>query len=168
MISRPIYGNIHPNERYSPIGTANDMLEKFRDELAKGSAVTNSLNEVPDHNPKTRFGIAKVPLHLVPPSAKHYLALALADGARKYGPYNWRDTAISTSVYVAAAQRHIDAFWDGEDNAPDSGVHHIAHAMACMALMLDALTIGKLNDDRPTMGAAPMLQVDYASVKRDV
>jgi hypothetical protein len=159
MISRPIYGNIHPNALYqSPYVPA----KACEDTVIKPPA------EVPDHNPKTRFGIAKVPLHLVPPSAKHFLALALADGAVKYGPYNWRDTAISTSVYVAAAQRHLDAFWDGEDNAPDSGVHHIAHAMACMALMLDALTIDKLNDDRPTKGAAPMLQLDYASVKRDV
>ncbi len=117
----------------------------------------------PDNNPKTRFGAAKVPLHLVPPSAKHYLAMAMADGARKYGPYNWRDKTISVSVYKAAAERHMDAFWDGEDCAPDSGVHHIAHAMACMALLLDAMTVGKLNDDRPTKGASPQLQQQYVA-----
>ena len=69
----------------------------------------------PDNNPKTALGILKVPLHLVPPSAKHYLALAFKDGAAKYGPYNWRDKTVSSSVYVAAAGRHIDAWWDGED-----------------------------------------------------
>ncbi|MCX2894355.1 DUF5664 domain-containing protein [Stenotrophomonas lactitubi] len=112
----------------------------------------------PDNNPKTAVGAAKVPLHLVPPSAKHYLALALADGARKYGPYNWRDSKISVSVYVAAAQRHIDAFWDGEDCAEDSGVDHLAHAMACFALLLDARGVGMLHDDRPTPGAVAQLQ----------
>lgn len=117
----------------------------------------------PDNNPKTAIGVTKVPLHLVPPSAKHFLGLALADGARKYGAYNWRDHAISISVYKAAAERHLDAFWDGEDLAPDSQVHHVAHAMACCALILDALTIGKLNDDRPAKGAAPQLQVEYAT-----
>ena len=116
----------------------------------------------PDDNPKTAIGVTKVPLHLVPPSAKHYLALALADGARKYGPYNWRDHAISVSVYKAAAERHLDAFWDGENVAPDSGIHHIAHAMACCALLLDAFTLGKLNDDRPALGASPRLQAEYA------
>jgi dTDP-D-glucose 4,6-dehydratase len=115
----------------------------------------------PDNNPKTAVGATKVPLHLVPPSAKHFLALALENGANKYGPYNWRDHAISVSVYKAAAERHLDAFWDGEDVAGDSGVHHIAHAMACMALILDAMTLGKLNDDRPTRGAASQLQFDY-------
>lgn len=117
----------------------------------------------PDNNPKTLIGSSKIPLHLVPPSAKHFLAEALADGARKYGPYNWRDAAISVSVYKAAAERHMDAFWDGEDFAVDSGVHHIAHAMACMALLLDAMTVGKLNDDRPTAGAAPRLQLAFAA-----
>lgn len=115
----------------------------------------------PDNNPKTAIGVTKVPLHLVPPSAKHYLALALNNGASKYGPYNWRDAAISVSVYYAAMQRHMDAFWDGEDTAVDSGIHHVAHAMACCALILDALTIGKLNDDRPTKGASADLQAGF-------
>lgn len=116
----------------------------------------------PDNNPKTAIGAMKVPLHLVPPSAKHFMALALADGAKKYGPYNWRAHPISASVYKAACERHLDAFWDGEDNAADSGVHHIAHAMTCLALLLDALSIGKLNDDRPLKGAASALQAAYA------
>ena len=106
----------------------------------------------PDNNPKSASGMTKVPLHLVPPSAEYFLALALADGARKYGPYNWREAAISTSVYVAACKRHIAAFWDGETLAADSGVHHLAHAMACIALMLDAMSVGKLHDDRPPAG----------------
>lgn len=115
----------------------------------------------PDNNPKTAIGALKVPLHLVPPSAKHYLAMALADGAKKYGPYNWRDAAISISVYKAAMERHMDAFWDGEELAPDSGVHHVAHAMACCALILDAMSVGKLHDDRPTAGAVAELQREY-------
>lgn len=117
----------------------------------------------PDNNPKTAIGVTKVPLHLVPPSAKHYLALALADGARKYGPYNWRNHPISVSVYKSALERHVDAFWDGEDFAPDSGLHHIAHAMACCALIMDAHSIGMLNDDRPARGAAPSLQAAYSA-----
>ena len=115
----------------------------------------------PDNNPKTAIGVTKVPLHLVPPSAKHYLAEALADGAKKYTPYNWRRAAISSSVYVAAMQRHIDAYWDGEDKAADSGVHHLAHAMACCALLLDAMSIGKLHDDRPPKGESPALHLRY-------
>jgi hypothetical protein len=115
----------------------------------------------PDHNPKTAAGASKVPLHLVPPSAKHFLAQAMLAGARKYGPYNWRDASISVSVYRAAAERHWDAFWDGQDLDPETGNHHVAHAMACCGIMLDAWSIGRLIDDRPSAGAAARLQAEF-------
>lgn len=115
----------------------------------------------PDDNPKTLVGAAKVPLHLVPPSATHYLAMAFKDGARKYGPYNWRDKKVSASVYVAAAKRHIDAWWDGENLSPDALVEHLAHVMACCAIILDAKSVGMLNDDRPTRGASGELQASF-------
>ena len=124
---------------------------------------TASVASYPDNNPKTLVGASKIPLHLVPPSAKYYLAQALKNGADKYGAYNWRDAAISVSTYKAAMERHMDAFWDGEDFAEDSGVHHVAHAMACAALILDALSIDKLVDDRPTKGASSRLQQEYLS-----
>lgn len=122
----------------------------------------------PDNNPKTVLGVSKVPLHLVPPSCKHALAEAFADGANKYGPYNWREKTVSASIYVAALQRHMDAWWDGEDVATDSGVPHLSHAMACIAIIVDAMSVGKLNDDRPLRGAAPELQAAYAALKKGV
>lgn len=116
----------------------------------------------PDDNPKTAVGASKVPLHLVPPAASHYTALAFKDGATKYGPYNWREHTVSASVYYGAARRHLDAWWDGEDVSRDALVHHLGHVMACCAILLDAMSIGKLNDDRPTPGAAPDLQAEFA------
>lgn len=137
----------------------------FKDELAPAQFnyfVQNAnVGEYPDNNPKTAIGVTKVPLHLVPPSAKHFLASAFADGAKKYGPYNWRDKTVSSSVYLGAAQRHMDAWWDGEAVSADAKVHHLAHAMACLAIVLDAETVGKLNDDRPTKGATPELQAQW-------
>ena len=107
----------------------------------------------PDNNPKTAMGVSKAPMHLVPPVAIAYAAMAFKDGASKYGPYNWREKNISSSVYYGAAKRHMDAWWDGEENAEDSGVHHLAHAMACLMLILDSKEIDMLNDDRPSPGA---------------
>lgn len=115
----------------------------------------------PDNNPKTVIGATKVPLHLVPPSSTHYLALAFEDGGKKYGPYNWRDLAVSSETYYGAAKRHMDAWWDGEDIAQDSKVHHLAHAMACFAIILDAMSVDKLVDNRPSPGASPRLQEEY-------
>ena len=127
--------------------------------------MTTNNSGYPDDNPKTVLGVTKTPLHLVPPSAKYHLAAAFADGASKYGPYNWRDKTVSASVYMAAAQRHIDDWWDGENVSRDAGVHHLAHAMACMAIVLDAMSVGRLNDDRPTKGAASDLHEEYANKK---
>lgn len=116
----------------------------------------------PDNNPKSVIGIKKIPLQLVPPSAVHHLAHAFSDGAIKYGPYNWREKSVAASVYIAAMKRHIDAWWDGEDLSEDAKVEHLAHAMACAAIILDASSIGKLVDDRPAKGAASRLQKQYA------
>ena len=119
----------------------------------------------PDNNPKTAAGAKKVPLHLIPPVAKYHLALALQDGARKYGPFNWRSEPISISTYIGAMGRHTDLFWDGEDVASDSLIKHIAHIMASCAIMLDAEACGMLIDDRPGNGHAAELHAAYSDNK---
>ena len=111
----------------------------------------------PDNNPKSQYGIKKPPLHLVPPAAKIYLAMGFKDGAAKYGPYNWRENEVAASVYYGACMRHIDEWWDGDELASDSSVHHIAHALSCLAIIADARETGNLVDDRPLPGAAGRL-----------
>ncbi len=106
----------------------------------------------PDNNPKTAYGRVKAPLHAIPPSALLHLGLAMEDGERKYGLFNWREKQVSASVYFDAAQRHLLAWWDGESHAEDSGVHHLAHVMACCAILIDAAETGRLNDDRGPAG----------------
>lgn len=104
-----------------------------------------------DGNPKSVQGAKKVPLALVPSTASAAMAAAFADGCRKYGKANWRDTGVSAEVYVNAAQRHLALWYDGgEQHASDSGCHHLGHAMACLAILIDAEAVGKLIDDRPT------------------
>lgn len=105
-------------------------------------------------NPKDLIGVTKLPLHLIPDTALAQLALALHEGSTKYGPYNWRSIGVATTVYVAAARRHLAAWFNGEETDPDSGTHHLGHAMACLAIILDSQAIGNLKDDRPP--AAPV------------
>lgn len=114
-------------------------------------------NKYPDNNPKSITGIKKVPLHLNPPAATIYMALGFQDGAAKYGPYNWRDNKVAASVYIGAALRHLADWWDGEDVAEDSKKPHIGHALACLAIIADAVETGNLVDDRPTKGTASSL-----------
>lgn len=111
-----------------------------------------STSGYPDNNPKTAAGASKTRLDLVPPALLTGAAEAFANGAEKYGPFNWRENKISSSVYYAACLRHLFAWYDRadpDDNATDSGVHHLKHAVACLALILDTKDSDKLNDNRP-------------------
>lgn len=105
---------------------------------------------IPGDNPKHAAGKTKSTTHVVPQVVMHELGLAMLEGAIKYGPYNWRTAGIVTSAYYDAARRHLDAWWEGEDIDPDSGVSHLIKAMACMAVMRDAEIQGMVHvDDRP-------------------
>lgn len=136
------------------------ILKGHEDDMLVETSIdeTNAKNPYPDEvNPKDLVGIKKAAVHLVPPALRLLAAPAMQDGAEKYGPYNWREKAVKMSVYLAAAQRHIDAYWDGEELAEDSGIDHLSHAAACLAIIADARAIGKLVDDRPVPGGAPKL-----------
>lgn len=116
----------------------------------------NTKPSYPDGNPKTAMGAKKPDTSVVPSIAIMHLATAMMNGAEKYGPYNWRDAAVSARVYIAAADRHLKSFLDGENFSADTvaagrPVHHLAHVMACCAILLDAESVGMLNDNRPTV-----------------
>lgn len=118
--------------------------------------------KVDSTNPKDLLGIKKVQLNLVPSSSKIYQALAMEDGAEKYGPYNWRSKKVRASIYVAAALRHLEAWHDSrEELAEDSQKPHLGHALACLGIIVDALETGNLVDDRPLPGAAAKLIKRY-------
>jgi len=100
-------------------------------------------------NPKDAVGQLKPQLNLIPASAQILESVVMALGAEKYGPFNWRESAVRSSIYVAAAMRHLLAWADGQNEDPESGVSHLAHVRACMGIVLDAQSLGKLEDDRP-------------------
>jgi hypothetical protein len=108
----------------------------------------NLINE----NPKDFIGSNKLPLHLFPASAVVYGALGLLDGMLKYGRSNWRKAGVRASIYHDAAKRHLNAWFEGEDNDPESGLPHLCHLIACCAILIDAETAGKLKDDRAYPG----------------
>lgn len=104
-------------------------------------------------NPKDAIGSDKLPLHLWPETATVMGTLGLLDGMLKYGRSNWREAGVRATIYIDAVKRHINAFAEGEDNDPDSGAPHLAHALACLAILVDAQAAGKLTDDRAYNGA---------------
>lgn len=108
-------------------------------------------------NPKDKVGRSKPCLSLVPSVAVIRAAEVMKLGAVKYGPYNWRDEKVSQLCYIDAADRHMKAYLDGEDLDQESGQPHLAHALCCMAILLDAIECGMDVDDRPKKGSAAEL-----------
>ena len=100
-------------------------------------------------NPKDRAASSRLDLTLFPDTATAYGALAMTEGDLKYGGYNYRPAGVLASVYIAACRRHLAKWYNGEESDPKTEVPHLASAIACLAVLIDSLESGNLNDDRP-------------------
>lgn len=70
-------------------------------------------------------------------------------GAAKYGSHNWRG-GMAWGRLAAAAFRHMAAWCRGEDTDAESGLSHLAHAAACVLMLLECTARDVGEDDRPT------------------
>lgn len=141
----------------NPEGAA--LVDAFQGDGKPNTKPSNPLN------PKDAIGQGKLPMHLVPTAVTRYAALAFAEGALKYGKYNWRVAGVRMSIYLDALHRHLaklqDGEWaDGDSLGPDAegnpqgtGVPHLASIIACSGIILDAWECAKLTDDRPPVNA---------------
>lgn len=102
-----------------------------------------------DTNPKDRMATTRLDLSLLPATARAYGALAMTEGDLKYGGYNYRTAGVKASIYYAAAGRHLDKWFNGEWADQKTEVPHLASALACIGVLIDAIECNKLNDDRP-------------------
>lgn len=100
-------------------------------------------------NPKDALAINKAPLSTLPAGPMYEVALAMLEGARKYGRHNYRIMGVKASVYYDAAMGHLTSWWEGEDIDPASGIHHLGKAMACLAVVRDGQMMENWIDDRP-------------------
>lgn len=100
-------------------------------------------------NPKDLAGASKPSLAAVPMGVLWEIGQGMAEGARKYGPFNWRDTPIQAHVYCDATLRHLLAWWEREDIDPDSGVHHVTKAITSLMVLRDAIREKSWIDNRP-------------------
>lgn len=109
-------------------------------------------------NPKDAIGATKLPLQLFPAEAIALGCLGMLEGASKYGRNNFiAGDGVVASIYVEAAKRHLDAWFAGEECAPDTGTPHLANALATIAILVKCIAHDKLIDDRdysPVAGGA--------------
>lgn len=96
-----------------------------------------------------RYDDGKTQFHLLPSDGLSELAKVYMAGASKYAPYNW-ERGMAWSRCYNSLLRHLYAYWDGERNDKESGLHHMAHA-TWNALALLVYSIRGIGiDDRKT------------------
>jgi len=84
-----------------------------------------------------KFDGGKLRYGLLPPLALAETVKVLTFGAEKYEPDNWKQVPDSKRRYFDAAQRHLWAYKDNEVLDPESGIHHLAHAMCCLMFLYE-------------------------------
>jgi hypothetical protein len=96
----------------------------------------------------------KAPLEQIPAESLEQVALVFAYGAKKYGPYNWLEHATEWDWTQLAGSmlRHVFAWLRGEDDDPESGHPHLAHAGCNVMMLLQLVTRKQGTDDRPPRG----------------
>jgi hypothetical protein len=102
-------------------------------------------------DPKEALASKKMNFDSIPITATLHLSKGNQHGADKYGTYNWLelpDNSMSLMTYINAIHRHWLLLKAGQDLTSDGQVHHLAAIMAGCAVALDAITFGKVKDDR--------------------
>jgi hypothetical protein len=84
-----------------------------------------------------KFDGGKLQYGLMPPLALKATVDVLTFGAEKYEPDNWKHVPDSKRRYFDALQRHVWAWKEGEQIDPESGRHHLAHALCCLAFLYE-------------------------------
>lgn len=83
-----------------------------------------------------KYDDGKPPVNLVP----HELVLAAARGfgfgAKKYAAWNWLEGGIARGRRIASLLRHVMAYASGIDKDSESGLSHLDHAAACLAMLI--------------------------------
>lgn len=64
------------------------------------------------------------------------LVKVLTMGAKKYSDQNWKLIDNIPDRYFAAAMRHLTSWRKGDKLDNESGLPHLAHAMACLMFMM--------------------------------
>ena len=92
-----------------------------------------------------------VRMDLIPVEPIWWLARVYGYGANKYDDRNW-ERGYDWSLSYAALQRHLTAWWGGEDIDPDSGHHHLSHGAWHIFTLIYFTIHYHEGDDRSSVG----------------
>jgi hypothetical protein len=86
--------------------------------------------------PGAKLDAGKDDWSLLPVGPTRAVVRVLMYGAQKYSPDGWLAVPDARRRYYSAAVRHLSAWWEGERADSESGLHHLAHAAACVLFLL--------------------------------
>lgn len=95
-----------------------------------------------------RYNSNKPDLSLIPLCTLEDEARVWMYGKQKYAAWNWAK-GMDWSIPLACALRHLSAWQRGEENDPESGLPHIAHAMCNLRMLTLYSKTYPEGDDRP-------------------
>lgn len=104
------------------VGRVGDMMSKFVNGETPAQAD-------PFNNPAgPKYDAGKLRWSLLPNKVVVQVVKVLEYGAVKYHEDSWKQVPEGRKRYYDAANRHIEAWWNGEKRDPETGLHHLAHA----------------------------------------
>ena len=95
-----------------------------------------------------KFDGNKLEYGLLPAFALEETVKVLTFGAQKYERDNWKKVPDSKRRYFDALQRHLWAWKQGEQLDPESGLHHLAHAMCCLMFLYEHDIMYSVDNDK--------------------
>ncbi len=115
-------------------------------------------NQDIDGDTFVKFDHGKPRCELLPAEPLIAVAEILTSGAVKYEANQWTKGGPWMRC-IGACLRHVFAWMAGEDNCPDSGHNHIAHAMCNLMFLLTFIIRNDGTDDRDPRNKAPQSPV---------
>ena len=99
-------------------------------------------------NGGTKNDEGKPDFSLIPYYIQEEQARVLMHGARKYGRDNWMK-GFDFNRLMRAAQGHLLSWWWVDDNDPETGLSHLAHARCMIDFLYENHRAGVGKDNRP-------------------
>lgn len=150
----PNHGDILPDD-----GVCCECLEEAAAACAQlGGSTYDGSGRGRIEEPALRFDADKSRVDLIDPAFILALGDHYAAGAKKYAERNW-EKGMSFSRCYASAQRHMLAFWAGEELDAETGSPHVIAAAWNMAALHHYMSRPDLRekfDDRPKFDVSPV------------
>ena len=114
-----------------------------------------------------RFNSGKAKMSLIPFCTLEDEAKVWEYGAKKYADWNWAK-GMAWSIPFECAMRHMAAWQRGEENDPESGLPHLAHAMCNLRMLTLYSKTFQEGDDRPVEWLNKRLDDEELQVQLDL